>query len=63
MRWMPKGFGGERRTPDEVKREGWHATGVLVVASNDQRLTWPKRELVRQLGERLYGKRKETARG
>ena len=60
MRWMPKGFGGERRTPDEVKREGWHAQGVLVVARDDQRLTWPERELVRQLGERLYGKRREA---
>jgi hypothetical protein len=27
---------------------------------DDDRLTWPERELVRQLGERLYGKRPET---
>lgn len=60
MRWTPKGFGGERSAPEQVKREGWHAQGVLVVASNDQRLTWPERELVRQLGERLYGKREGT---
>ena len=63
MRWFPPGFGGGRREADELKRDGWHAMGVLVVASNDQRLTWPERELVRQLGKRLYGKRKETARG
>jgi hypothetical protein len=62
-KWQPPEFGGERRMVDDVKREGWYAQGVLVVASNDQRLTWPERELVRQLGERLYGKRKETERG
>ena len=30
--------------------------GLLAVAIDDQRLTWPERELVRQLGEKLYGK-------
>jgi hypothetical protein len=61
MRWFPPGFGGERREADAVKREGWQAQGVLVVATNDQRLTWPERELVRQLGERLYGKREDSS--
>ena len=55
MRWAPRGYGGERRPPDQVKREGWREQGVLVVAANDERLTWPERELVRQLGEKLYG--------
>jgi len=32
-------------------------TGVLVVAEDDQRLTWPERELIRQLGAKLYGQR------
>ncbi len=57
MRWHPKGYGGGRRSPEEVKRDGWREQGVLVVATNDDRLTWPERELVRQLGEKLYGKR------
>jgi len=30
-------------------------TLVLVVEKNDERLTWPERELIRQLGEKLYG--------
>ena len=55
MRWAPPGYGGERRPPDEVKREGWRRQGVLVIAENDERLSWPERELVRQLGEKLYG--------
>jgi hypothetical protein len=71
MRFTPRGYGGHRRTPDQVKREGWKVrrnrrasgaakvrrTGLLAVAIDDDRLTWPERELVRQLGEKLYGKR------
>ena len=57
MRFTPPGYGGERRSPDQVKREGWREQGVLAVAVDDARLTWPERELVRQLGEKLYGKR------
>ena len=55
MRFTPKGYGGYRRNPDEVKRDGWREQGVLAVAIDDHRLTWPERELVRQLGEKLYG--------
>ena len=55
MRWAPRGYGGERRPPEQVKCDGWREQGVLVVAANDERLTWPERELVRQLGEKLYG--------
>ena len=62
MRWYPPGYGGERRPPEEIKREGWREQNILVVAANDDRLTWPERELVRQLGEKLYGL-KEARRG
>ena len=57
MSFTPRGYGGTRRPPDQVKREGWKEQGLLAVALDDQRLTWPERELVRQLGEKLYGKR------
>jgi hypothetical protein len=57
MRWHPRGYGGERRSPDQVKREGWREQGVLAVSVEDDRLTWPEQELIRQLGEKLYGKR------
>lgn len=56
MRWHPPGCGGERRDADQVKRDGWRQTGLLAVRIDDERLTWPERELVRQLGEKLYGK-------
>ena len=63
MRWTPRRFGGQRRQSEHIKREGWHAQRVLVIDANDERLTWPERELVRQLGEKLYGdqrKRQES---
>jgi hypothetical protein len=57
MCFTPKGYGGQRRTPDEVKRDGWREQGLLAVSLDDQRLTWPERALVEQLGAKLYGKR------
>jgi len=63
MRWHPKGYGGERRSADDVKRDGWREQGLLAVSVDDDRLTWPERELVRQLGEKLFGKQQEEAHG
>lgn len=57
MRFHPKGYGGHRRDPDRVKREGWQEQGILAVSVEDERLTWPERELVEQLGSKLYGPR------
>jgi len=56
MCFTPKGYGGNRRDPEQVKRDGWHEQHMLAVSLDDHRLTWPERELVRQLGEKLYGK-------
>lgn len=58
MRCYPRGYGGNRPDPDSIKREGGREQGVLVVSADDQRLTWPERELVRHLGEKLYGGRR-----
>ena len=60
MRWTPKGYGGTRRPPADVKRDGWREQGLLAVSIDDQRLTWPEREFIRQLGEKLYGKNGST---
>lgn len=59
MRWHPRGFGGARTDPDIIKREGWREQGVLVVSAEDRRLTWAERELVRQLGDKLYGEKRD----
>jgi len=56
MRFTPKGCGGKRRCPEQVKRDGWQEQQMLAVSLDDHRLSWPERELVRQLGEKLYGK-------
>ena len=61
MRWHPPGYGGHRRDPEQVRRDGWHEQGVLAIALDDERLTWPEHELIRQLGEKLYGRRKERS--
>lgn len=53
MKWHPPGYGGERRSPESVKREGWREQGLLAVTLDDQRLTWVERELIKQLGSGL----------
>ncbi len=50
MRFTPRGYGGHRRAPDQVKRDGWIEQGLLAVVLDDDRLTWPERELGRQWG-------------
>ena len=44
---------------------GWNRHGILVVSENDDRLTWVEKELVRSLGEKLYGRgrRREACHG
>jgi hypothetical protein len=56
MRWSPRGLTADRPTSEVMKRESWRELGVLAVSVQDERLTWPERELIRQLGEKLYGK-------
>lgn len=63
MKYTPKGFGGDRAPPEKIKQEGWQSQGVLVVSVDEPRLTWPERELVRQLGDKLYGIRTEARHG
>ena len=60
MRWLPRGYGGERPSPEHVKRAGWRDQNILVVNANDARLSWPEREFITRIGNRLYGP-KETA--
>jgi hypothetical protein len=60
MRDLRSHLGRHQPTPSDAeadKRAGWRQHGMLVVAEQDLRLTWPERELVRQLGAKLYGRR------
>ncbi|MBF0142875.1 MAG: hypothetical protein HQK87_10375 [Nitrospinae bacterium] len=55
----------ERSDKEETKKCGWRDHGLLVIDANDPRLAWPERELIKQLGEKLYGRRqgKEVKHG
>jgi len=61
MSWHPYGFGGKRTDSETFKREGWQEMGILVVDVRDTRLTWPEREFVQQLGNRLYSRIKQRS--
>jgi hypothetical protein len=52
----------ERIDAEAEKRAGWREHGILVVTEQDPRLSWPERELIRQLGAKLYGERPESGR-
>ena len=40
---------------DAVKQRGWQDQHILVVSENDERLDFFERQLIRRIGERLYG--------
>lgn len=40
---------------EAAKREGWQTQRILVVAEDDARLDFVEREIVRRIGNRLYG--------
>jgi len=53
----PLGRVPQRTEPDDIKREGWREQHILVVSASDSRLDFVEREIVRRIGERLYGGR------
>ena len=59
MKWVSD----ERTSPEHIKRNGWRDQNILVVSADDDRLSWSEREMLRQIGEKLYGKRKEARHG
>ena len=44
-----------RPDPEQIKREGWRNQQILVISPDDVRLDWVERELLRRIGDRLYG--------
>jgi len=44
-----------RMDAEQVKRDGWRDQGILVISVDDSRLDWVQREIVKQIGEKLYG--------
>ena len=48
----------ERIDVDAVKELGWQDQHILVVSEHDARLDFVEKEIVRRIGERLYGGRR-----
>lgn len=44
-------------TMEVLRRRAWLRQGVVALSENDERLSWAEKDYVRQLGEKLYGKR------
>jgi len=43
-----------------MRRAAWRKQGVLNVSPSDIRLSWPEKEFVKQIAEKLYGKETEV---
>ena len=39
---------------EKVKKEGWNKEGILVVKIDDERLSWPEKEIIKQIGNKIY---------
>ena len=52
-RMQPKQIDAEK-----IKREGWNNDGILVVKVDDERLSWPEKELIKQIGDKIYKNKK-----
>ncbi len=46
---------GKQIDYEALKRNGYRDQGIVVVSIHDARLSWDQRELVKQIGEKLYG--------
>ncbi len=54
----PSPLGCMQPTPVDVeatKRQGWREQHILVISHDDERLDFMERQLIRSIGERLYG--------
>ena len=54
----PSPLGRMQAIPMDVeaaKRQGWREQHILVVSDEDDRLDFLERQLIRSIGERLYG--------
>jgi hypothetical protein len=42
---------------EAIKRNGFRDQGLVIVSVNDPRLSWDQREIIKQVGEKLYGRK------
>ena len=48
------------RDAEAVKQNAFHDQRILVVNLDDSRIAWPERQIMEQVGEKLYGKKKRV---
>ena len=41
---------------EAIKAAAWNEQGILIVSRHDVRLGWDEAQLVKNLGDRIYGK-------
>ena len=46
---------------EATKRQGWRDQHILVISESDTRLNFLERQLIRSIGERLYGQAHRAA--
>ena len=51
-RIIPKSFDSEA-----LKRSAWQNLGIIIVQADDPRFDWTERELLKRIGNFLYGER------
>lgn len=42
---------------EEIKRDGWNDHRILVVRADDARIGWIERQIIEQIGAKLYGRK------
>lgn len=42
---------------EEIKADGWNTHKILVVRLDDPRIGWIERQIIQQVGDKLYGRR------
>jgi hypothetical protein len=52
-RMQPKQIDAEK-----IKREAFNNDGILVIKVDDERLSWPEKEVIKQIGEKIYKNKK-----
>lgn len=39
---------------EKIKKQAFENDGILVININDERLNWPEKEIIKQIGNRIY---------
>jgi hypothetical protein len=53
----------KRIDAEKLKREGWNNDGILIIKVDDERLSWPEKELIRQIGDKIYNNKTNSKNG